>query len=139
MDDNTLLNPALVAKSIGFHGQPLQKIWEGERGDVDLLKIGVVNPDYTFYQMRQKHFTFQNRAKRLRLHQFIAKNANLFFRTVTDDDVPQTKNVSTADGECFSVIAFLRKRRSKIRKLNVSFYNFRSLYNDAAVRFILFR
>ncbi|XP_037034015.1 tetratricopeptide repeat protein 14 homolog isoform X1 [Bradysia coprophila] len=99
MDDNALLNPALVAKSIGFHGQPLQKIWEGERGDVDLLKIGVVNPDYTSYQMRQKHFTFQNRAKRLRLHQFIAKNANLFFRTKIDDDVPQ-KEPSAIDGAC---------------------------------------
>lgn len=100
MDDNTLLNPALVAKSIGFHGQPLQKIWEGERGNVDLLKIGVVNPDYSAYQTRQKHFTFQNRAKRLRLHQFIAKNANLFFRTRNDDDdVSQTTDLSAVDGK----------------------------------------
>lgn len=99
MDDDTLLNPALVARSIGFHGQPLQKIWEGERGDVDLLKIGVVNPDYSAYQKRQKHFTFQNRAKRLRLHQFIAKNANLFFRTMSDNDVPQKKNGSYAKGK----------------------------------------
>lgn len=98
MDDNTLINASLVAKSIGFHGQPLQKIWEGERGDVDLLKIGVVNPDYSAYQMRSKHFTFQNRAKRLRLHQFIAKNAKLFFRMTNDDDVPQMKEVSGADG-----------------------------------------
>lgn len=98
MDDNTLLNPSLVAKSMGFHGQPLQKIWEGERGDVDLLKIGVVNTDYSAYQMRQKHFTFQNRAKRLRLHQFIAKNANLFFR-MNDIDVPQMTNLAPADGK----------------------------------------
>lgn len=88
MDDNTLLNPSLVAKSIGFHGQPLQKIWEGERGNVDLLNIGVINPDYSAYQSRQKHFTFQNRAKRLRLHQFIAKNANMLFRTGGDDEPP---------------------------------------------------
>lgn len=98
MDDNTLLNPSLVAKSIGFHGQPLQKMWQGERGDVDLLKIGVVNPDYSAYQMRQKHFTLQNRAKRLRLHQFIAKNANLFFRTGIDDEPEMTKS-SSVDGE----------------------------------------
>lgn len=100
MDDSKLLNASLVAKSIGFHGQPLQKIWEGERGDVDLLKIGVINPDYSAYQMRQKHFTFQNRAKRLRLHQFIAKNAKTFFGKINDDFFPQaTKDLSAVDGK----------------------------------------
>ncbi|KAJ6648453.1 Tetratricopeptide repeat protein 14 like, partial [Pseudolycoriella hygida] len=100
MDGNTNLNASLVAKSVGFHGQPLQKIWEGERGDVDLLKIGVTNPDYTAYQMRQKYFTFQNRAKRLRLHQFIAKNANSFFRTVNDEDFSEMKRSPVSDGSC---------------------------------------
>lgn len=134
MDDNTLLNSSLVAKSIGFHGQPLQKIWEGERGDVDLLKIGVVNPDYSAYQMRQKHFTFQNRAKRLRLHQFIAKNANTFFRTMNDDDVPHGKNLSpVADGEYF----LGHYSWSPILKLKCLFI-LRSLYYDATIRFILF-
>lgn len=110
MDDSTLINASLVAKSIGFHGQPLQKIWEGERGDIDLLKIGVVNLDYTAYQIRQKHFTFQNRAKRLRLHQFIAKNANTFFQVNNDEDIPSTNDHPVTDGELtlrFLLISFV--------------------------------
>lgn len=73
------MNVALISKSIGFHGQPLQKIWEGERGDSDLARIGVSNVDYTQYQKRQKHFSFQDRAKRLKLHQFIAKKASVLY------------------------------------------------------------
>lgn len=136
MDDNTLINPSLVAKSIGFHGQPLQKIWEGERGDVDLLKIGVINPDYSAYQMRQKHFTFQNRAKRLRLHQFIAKNAKLFFRMTNDDDVPQKKELSGADGKLR--LFWLKKIRTSFVMLKVFLFYLRSLYSYATVRFFLF-
>lgn len=73
------MNVALISKSLGFHGQPLQKIWEGERGDSDLARIGVSNVDYTQYQKRQKHFSFQDRAKRLKLHQFIAKKATALY------------------------------------------------------------
>lgn len=73
------LSGDLVARSIGFHGLPLQKMWEGERGDGDLARYGVVNPDFTAYQQRQKQFSFQDRAKRLKLHQFIARKANVLF------------------------------------------------------------
>lgn len=73
------LSAPLIMKSIGFHGQPLQKIWEGERGENDLINIGIVHPDYSTYQARQKSLTFQDRAKRLKLHQFIAKKASCLF------------------------------------------------------------
>lgn len=76
---STNVNVDLISRCIGFHGQPLQKIWEGERGERDLMNLGVVNPDFSAYQARQKYFTFQDRAKRLKLHQFIAKKANMLF------------------------------------------------------------
>lgn len=73
------LNTHLISQSLGFHGQPLQKIWEGERGENDLNRIGILNPDFSTYQIRQKTLTFQDRAKRLKLHQFIAKKAKSLF------------------------------------------------------------
>lgn len=73
------LNSEWVAKSIEYHGQPLQKVWEGEHGIQSLQNIGVRNPDFTLYQTRQKQFVFSDRAKRLKVHSFIAKKANELF------------------------------------------------------------
>lgn len=75
------LNSEWVTKSIEYHGQPLQKVWEGEHGIQSLQNIGVRNPDFTVYQMRQRQFVFQDRAKRLKIHSFIAKKANELFAT----------------------------------------------------------
>lgn len=73
------LDKNLVARAISYHGMPLQKMWEGERGDAELAKLGLAHPDYTLYQARQKYLTFQDRAKRLRLHQFLAKYASVLY------------------------------------------------------------
>ena len=73
------LNSEWVTKSIEYHGQPLQKVWEGEHGIQSLQNIGVRNPDFTLYQTRQRQFVFQDRAKRLKIHSFIAKKANELF------------------------------------------------------------
>lgn len=73
------MNPELIANSMRFHGQPLQKIWSGERGDNELTKLGITNPDFSVYMERQKNLTFQDRAKRLKLHQFLARNADKLF------------------------------------------------------------
>ncbi|XP_075213498.1 uncharacterized protein LOC142319753 isoform X2 [Lycorma delicatula] len=72
------LDAELVARAINFHGQPLQKIWESERGEGDLQKSNV-DLDFGVYAQRQKHLNFQDRGKRLKLHQFIAKKANVLF------------------------------------------------------------
>ncbi|XP_059618896.1 tetratricopeptide repeat protein 14 homolog isoform X2 [Phlebotomus argentipes] len=77
--DSEPLSSKLIEKSLNYHGLPLQKIWEGERGESDLAKWGVQNLDYSVYQSRQKNLTFQDRAKRLKLHQFISKNAPQLF------------------------------------------------------------
>lgn len=54
------INPDLIAHSLNFHGQQLQKLWEGERGEDDLLKLNVDSKvlDFEVYQQRSKHLRF---------------------------------------------------------------------------------
>lgn len=93
------INSQLVARCIGFHGQPLQKIWDGERGDKDLQKLGISNPDFTAYKFRQKYFSFQDRAKRLKLHQFIAKKASMLFNVnLANEHLLSTERKDSDDG-----------------------------------------
>jgi len=47
------LNLDLVAQSINFHGQQLQKIWEGERGENEMSDV-IPKLDLTLIQQRQK-------------------------------------------------------------------------------------
>ncbi|XP_069698130.1 zinc finger CCCH domain-containing protein 13 isoform X1 [Periplaneta americana] len=69
------LNAELVTRSLNFHGQQLQKLWESERGEADLTKLNVKDLDFNVYQQRQKNLSFQDRGKRLKLQQFIVKKA----------------------------------------------------------------
>ncbi|CAH2234881.1 tetratricopeptide repeat protein 14 homolog isoform X2 [Pararge aegeria] len=87
------LDAALVAQSINYHGQQLQKTWEAERGEEDLAKIGVGPLDFAVYQSRHKHLTFQDRSKRLKLHQFIAKEANVLFDATVMEDTPSSSSL----------------------------------------------
>lgn len=73
------LNTNFISQTLGYHGLPLQKVWEDERGTSDLRSLGCVNLDYSVYFARQKSLTFNDRTKRLRLHQFMCKKANLLF------------------------------------------------------------
>lgn len=95
------LNAQLIAKSLGYHGLPLQKAWEEEHGVSDLKKLGLVNLDFSVYLSRQKSLTFSDRAKRLRLHQFMCRKSTSLFNTnsieslskrVFKDRVPEGKN-----------------------------------------------
>ncbi|XP_048484950.1 tetratricopeptide repeat protein 14 homolog isoform X3 [Plutella xylostella] len=90
--DNTLDAP-LVAQSINYHGQQLQKTWEAERGEDDLAKIGVGALDFAAYQARHKHLTFQDRGKRLKLHQFIAKEAGVLFDSSLTEETPSSSSL----------------------------------------------
>ncbi|XP_068621590.1 tetratricopeptide repeat protein 14 homolog isoform X4 [Battus philenor] len=87
------LDASLVAQSINYHGQQLQKTWESERGEDDLAKIGVGGLDFAVYQSRHKHLTFQDRSKRLKLHQFIAKEANALFDSTFLEDTPSSSSL----------------------------------------------
>lgn len=66
----------------------MQKVWEGERGDADLTRANV-KPDFGVYHSRQKHFVFQDRTKRLKLHQFLARKATILYRKATKFDLRQ--------------------------------------------------
>ncbi|KAG8277703.1 Tetratricopeptide repeat protein 14 [Homalodisca vitripennis] len=81
MEPPSNLDSDLVTRSLNFHGQLLQKAWEAERGEGDLQKHNVNNLDFGIYSQRQKHLSFQDRGKRLKLHQFISKRANVLFDT----------------------------------------------------------
>lgn len=87
------LDASLVAQSINYHGQQLQKTWEAERGEDDLSKIGVGGLDFAVYQSRHKHLTFQDRGKRLKLHQFIAKEANVLFDASITEETPSSSSL----------------------------------------------
>lgn len=87
------LDASLVAQSINYHGQQLQKTWEAERGEDDLSKIGVGGLDFAIYQSRHKHLTFHDRGKRLKLHQFIAKEANALFDTSIMEETPSSSSI----------------------------------------------
>lgn len=110
MDRN--INSQLVSRCIGFHGPPLQKIWEGERGEKDLQKLGVGNPDFTAYKTRQKYFSFQDRAKRLKLHQFIAKKANVLFGTnIINEYFLPSESKEIENGKCYVTFISLESRK----------------------------
>ncbi|KAK3913515.1 Tetratricopeptide repeat protein 14-like protein [Frankliniella fusca] len=72
------LSSELVGQTINFHGPQLQKIWEGERGEVDLQNMAIKS-DFNSFQQRQKTLNFQDRGKRLKVQQFIVRNANSLF------------------------------------------------------------
>lgn len=91
----TSLDASLVAQSINYHGQQLQKTWEGERGEDDLAKIGVGPLDFAVYQSRHKHLTFQERGKRLKLHEFIAKEADALFDSANMEETPSSSSLGT--------------------------------------------
>lgn len=73
------LNSNLVAQTINFHGQQLQKIWEADRGEQDLPKHNVRDLNFDMYNKRSKHLSFQDRGKRLKLQQFVTKRAPVLF------------------------------------------------------------
>lgn len=89
----TVLDASLVTQSMNYHGQQLQKTWEAERGEEDLSKIGVGTLDFAVYQSRHKHLTFQDRGKRLKLHQFIAKEANALFDSTLLEEAPSSSTL----------------------------------------------
>lgn len=92
------MDPELVAQTLNFHGQQLTKIWETDRGAASLQANSLRDLDYQVYQKRSKDlgyyltsiyllllFTnfsmlrFQERGKRMRMHQFIVEKAPQLF------------------------------------------------------------
>lgn len=73
------VNSQLLTRSLNFHGQQLQKLWEGEFGENDLGRRNIKDLNFLVYGQRQKHLSFQDRGKRLKLQQFLIKKANTIF------------------------------------------------------------
>ncbi|XP_011291360.2 tetratricopeptide repeat protein 14 homolog isoform X2 [Musca domestica] len=116
----------LIKKALCFHGKPMQKIWDDERGAIDLQSHGVAEDgNYSIYMERQKHFTFQDRAKRLKLHQFLARKADDLY----DKDLgkipavprkiqlnPEDKNNTAIMVELPPYETFLQKNQDKVKR-----------------------
>lgn len=91
------LSGELVTRCLNFHGQQLQKIWEAERGDSDLQKHNIKDLDFMEYAQRQKNLSFQDRGKRLKLHQFIVKKAGTLFGPSVSDNILSSEPQMTED------------------------------------------
>lgn len=91
------LNGELITRCLNFHGQQLQKIWEAERGENDLLRHNTKDLDFLEYAQRQKNLSFQDRGKRLKLHQFVVKKANLLFNNNALDNITKSETQTTED------------------------------------------
>lgn len=73
------MDARLVAQALNYHGQQLQKVWEGERNENELVMLNLKDPSFEIYQQRQKTLSFGDRGKRLRLQQFLAKKADALY------------------------------------------------------------
>nr|CAG4641680.1 EOG090X05S8 [Eurycercus lamellatus] len=74
------MDPELVVQSLNFHGQQLTKMWDSERGTASLQVSTLRDLDYQVFQKRSKDLGFQERAKRMRMHQFIVDKAPQLFK-----------------------------------------------------------
>lgn len=91
------MNSHWIQKSLEYHGLPLKSIWDGERGEQDLIRLGLnTNIDYTTYRNRCKNLGLAERRVRHRLHQFIAKNAPALFDQRLVDPVSSTTVIQAA-------------------------------------------
>lgn len=81
------LNRNLVAQTLGFHGLPLIKTWNDEKGPSSLVRLGIQQNavDTTVYQARSRTLNFTDRTKRLRLHRFICDKAEPLFKNFREN------------------------------------------------------
>lgn len=80
--ENTSLNKHLVEKILSYHGLPLIKTWNDENGAKSLINLGIQPNaiDTTLYHERLKNLSYNDRAKRMRLHQFMCSKSDLLFK-----------------------------------------------------------
>jgi hypothetical protein len=85
--DNKMINKSLIEQSISFHGLPLAKTWNEEYGANSLISLGIQtnNVDTTLYHARLKSLNYNDRSKRLKLHQFICSKSSVLFKNHIED------------------------------------------------------
>lgn len=81
------LNRDLIAQTLGFHGLPLIKTWNEEKGSNNLVRLGIQQNsiDTSVYHARLKILNFTDRTKRLRLHRFICDKTDSLFKHFRED------------------------------------------------------
>ena len=81
------LNRNLVSQSLGFHGMPLIKTWNEEKGHNSLVNMGIQQNaiNTAVYHSRLKVLNITDRTKRLRLHQFICNKSDDLFKNFRED------------------------------------------------------
>lgn len=97
------LNKELIAQTLGFHGLPLIKTWNEEKGPNSLVRLGIQqnNVDTSVYHARLKILNFTDRSKRLRLHRFICEKSETLFSQFKEnpDDRRIKKLVASSGGK----------------------------------------
>lgn len=54
------MDARLVAQALNYHGQQLQKVWEGERNENELVMLNLKDPSFEIYQQRQKTLRYMS-------------------------------------------------------------------------------
>lgn len=94
------LNRDLIAQTLGFHGLPLIKAWNDEKGSNSLIRLGIQqnNIDTSVYHQRLKVLNFTDRTKRLRLHRFICDKTETLFKHFREDPTDRRIKKLVASG-----------------------------------------
>ena len=104
------INKRSLEQALGFHGLPLIKSWNEEKGANSLARLGISQNsiDTTSYHQRIKVLNFTDRTKRLRLHQFICdKNEKLYGSFVQDRTELRMKKLLSGGESVFVLTAVL--------------------------------
>lgn len=48
------MDARLIAQALNYHGQQLQKVWEGERNENELAMLNLKEPSFEIYQQRKR-------------------------------------------------------------------------------------
>ncbi|XP_028128031.2 tetratricopeptide repeat protein 14 homolog isoform X1 [Diabrotica virgifera virgifera] len=113
------VNSQLLTKAINFHGQQLQKLWEGEFGENDLTRKNVKDLNYNVYSQRQKNLSFQDRGKRLKLQQFLIKKANFIYSL---EPTKQKNNEKAITEDMYAVMPPFETYTSVDKQKRVAFF-----------------
>lgn len=119
------MDTSWIKSALCYHGKPMKKTWEDEYGNDEVQKMGITEDEnYSIYTERQKYFIFQDRAKRLKIHQFLAhKSVDLYdSKFLKSDCKPTTLNSDFNNNKCE-----LFKQKITINHLFESFYLFDSI------------
>lgn len=130
------LNTKLLTQSMNFHGNQLQKLWEAEHGETDLMENNVKDLNFQVHSQRQKYLTFQDRGRRLKLCQFIAKRGKVLFSKdvtrmkIVPNEGPVTDDTYALLPSCETFLDIDKQRRLKYFfevSSNRKYLNFRNI------------